>query len=220
MVDFFFERIYWNQGIRHVAGIDEAGRGPLDGPVVAAAVILAGELWIDGVDDSKKLSAARRDYLFDMISQSALSIGVGIIDHATIDTINIYHATMKAMKEAVRALAIQPGHLLVDGPRYHDASIPFTPVINGDAQCISIAAASIIAKVTRDRLMAEYDLTYPQYGFAKHKGYGTPDHLEALRRHGPCSIHRKSFTMPSKEGAGGYEQSEQGERTGRGRSRG
>ncbi len=212
MLDCSFERIYWSQGIEHVAGIDEAGRGPLAGPVVAAAVILPREVRIDGVDDSKKLTPLKREDLFGTISALALAIGVGIVHHDTIDEINIYRATMKAMAEAVRQLPLKPGHLLVDGPRYHDASIPFTPIVDGDAKCHSIAAASIIAKVTRDRLMVEYDQVFPEYGFAKHKGYGTPAHLEAIRKHGPCSIHRRSFTMPIKEEEGGYEQAQQRER--------
>ncbi|MBI1803539.1 MAG: ribonuclease HII [Ignavibacteriae bacterium] len=205
MLDCAFERTYWMQGIEHVAGIDEAGRGPLAGPVVAAAVVMPREVWIHGVDDSKKLSAVRREELFDVISECALAVGVGIVHHTIIDEINIYRATMKAMADAVAQLTPVPGRLLIDGPRYHDSSIPFTAIVDGDAKCFSIAAASIIAKVTRDRLMVEYDRLFPDYGFAKHKGYGTREHLDAIRTHGPCSIHRRSFSMPTKNDTGGYE---------------
>jgi len=211
MLDRSFERTLWEQGVHHVAGIDEAGRGPLAGPVVAAAVILHREAWIEGVNDSKKLTPAKREELFERISTHARAIGVGIVHRDIIDEINIYRATMQAMAEAVRQLPLAPGHLLIDGPRYHDASIPFTAIVDGDAQCFSIAAASIIAKVTRDRLMIEFDRLFPHYGFAKHKGYGTPQHLEAIRKHGPCIIHRRSFSMPVQEERGGYDHAQQGE---------
>ena len=212
MLELGFEREYWKQGIEHVAGIDEAGRGPLAGPVVAAAVVFPREQWIEGIDDSKKLSEEKRATLFDLIMKSACTIGVGIVSHERIDEINIYQATMKAMAEAVVQLSPVPGHLLIDGPRYHDASIPFTPIVDGDAKCFSIAAASIIAKVTRDRMMVEYDRQFPQYGFAQHKGYGTPQHLAALRTFGPCAIHRRSFKMPGNIERGGYDNTQQGER--------
>jgi ribonuclease HII len=196
MVDFTFEEEMWQQGIVHVAGVDEAGRGPLAGPVVAAAVILSPKLPLDGVDDSKKLSFRHRERLFQEITDQAVSYGVGIVSHLMIDEINIYQATLRAMADAVARLSPRPGHLLIDGPRYQGSVIPFTPIIDGDAKSRSIAAASIIAKVTRDRMMLEYDALYPHYGFAQHKGYGTARHLEALRRFGPCEIHRKSFRMP------------------------
>ena len=212
MLDYSFERTYWKSGIEHVAGIDEAGRGPLAGPVVAAAVVLPQEVWIHGVDDSKKLAASKREELFEVISACALAVGVGIIHNDSVDEMNIYRATMKAMGDAVGRLNLRPGHLLVDGPRYYDTALPFTPIIGGDAKCFTIAAASIIAKVTRDRLMIEYDRIFPEYGFARHKGYGTPQHLEAIRRYGPCSIHRRSFTMPKQEEAGGHDRVQQGER--------
>ncbi len=196
MLDLDVERTYWSKGIEYVAGIDEAGRGPLAGPVVAAAVLFRQGVWIEGIDDSKKLSAHRRNEVFEHIQQHALCIGVGIISHTTIDEINIYRASMRAMKEAVAQLSQRPQHLLVDGPRYQVSSIPFTAIVGGDAKCFSIAAASVIAKVTRDRIMVDCDRLYPQYGFAKHKGYGTKEHIEAIRKFGPCEIHRRSFRMP------------------------
>lgn len=197
MVDLNFEREYWKRGLEHVAGVDEAGRGPLAGPVVAAAVIFKPEVWIEGVDDSKKLTSNRRNELFVRIHEKALSVGVSIVPHTVIDEINIYQATMRAMEEAVTRLLPVPQHLLIDGPRYSERYISFTPIIDGDAKCFSIAAASIIAKVTRDRIMVEMDQRYPQYGFAKHKGYGTKEHCEAIRKFGPCEIHRRSFRMPA-----------------------
>ncbi|HEV8538127.1 MAG TPA: ribonuclease HII [Bacteroidota bacterium] len=196
MADFRFERGIWDRGIRHIAGVDEAGRGPLAGPVVAAAVILSDSSEIHGVDDSKKLSSQRREELFQIITGQAISIGVGIVPHTVIDEINIYQATMRAMAEAIAKLSCAPEYLFIDGPRYQRSSIPFTAIVDGDAKSYSIAAASIVAKVTRDRLMREFDVLYPQYGFARHKGYGTSHHFDALRRYGPCEIHRKSFRMP------------------------
>lgn len=197
MLDLTIERTHWKRGLAHVAGVDEAGRGPLAGPVVAAAVVFPREVWIHGVDDSKKLSADRREELFDVITNCAEGIGVGIVSHEVIDEINIYEATMQAMADAVAQLCPSPHHVLVDGPRYHHDPIPYTAIIGGDGKCFSIAAASIVAKVTRDRLMIEFDKEFPQYGFAKHKGYGTKDHLEAIRKFGPCPIHRRSFRMPT-----------------------
>ncbi len=197
MVDFTFEEEIWQRGLVHVAGVDEAGRGPLAGPVVAAAVILSPTTKIHGIDDSKKLTAKRREELFHVITEQALCIGVGVVPHTVIDEINIYQATLRAMSDAVAMLIHVPEHLLIDGPRYQKSPIPFTPIIDGDAKSVSIAAASIIAKVTRDKMMLEYNLVYPDYGFAKHKGYGTAEHLAALRKFGPCEIHRKSFRMPA-----------------------
>jgi ribonuclease HII len=192
-----YEQSLQQKGFQYVAGIDEAGRGPLAGPVVAAAVIFPPDVHIDGVDDSKKLSQTERERLFGLIQEKALSVGTGIVSHQVIDEINILEATMRAMGEAVAALSLPPHHLLIDGNRYRDTRIPFTTIIGGDAKCFSIASASIIAKVTRDRLMMEYHDRYPQYGFAKHKGYGTRDHIEAIRKFGPCDIHRKSFRVAS-----------------------
>jgi ribonuclease HII len=198
MIGYGYERLFWRQGRQLVAGVDEAGRGPLAGPVVAAAVVFEPEVWIHGVDDSKKLSAGEREALYELITRGARSVGVGIVPHAVIDEINIYRATLQAMALAVGQLAPPPQHLLVDGPHFGESAIPYTTLVDGDALCFSIAAASIVAKVTRDRLMLEYDLQYPLYGFAQHKGYGTPRHLEALRRYGPCAIHRRSFRMPAR----------------------
>ena len=200
MVDLIFERKYWDRGLRCIAGVDEAGRGPLAGPVVAAAVMFPQNLWIDGVDDSKKLSPSRREDLFEIIRRNASSIGYAIVPHTMIDQINIYQAAMQAMQEAVSLLTPSPQHLLIDGPRYHDHSIPFTAIVDGDAKCFSIAAASIVAKVVRDRLMVDLDNRFPEYGFARHKGYATPEHLDAIRKHGPCEIHRRSFRMPASTG--------------------
>ena len=195
-LDYRLERGFWKTGLLRLAGVDEAGRGPLAGPVVAAAVIFPPEVWIHGVDDSKKLTHERREELFPVIGQAALTVGIGVVSHEVIDEINIYWASMRAMAEAVSALKLCPDHLLIDGPRYTDTTIPSTPLVGGDGRCFSIAAASIIAKVTRDRLMAEFDRRFPVYGFARHKGYATPEHLGALRKHGPCEIHRRSFHMP------------------------
>ncbi len=196
-----FERTRWAAGIRRVAGIDEAGRGPLAGPVVAAAVVFPEEVWIQGVDDSKILSAKQRERLYDVIMKCAEDVGVGIVSHTEIDELNIFRATIKAMHDAVALLRQPPGHLLVDGPRFGHSYIPSTPIVDGDARCFAIAAASIVAKVTRDRIMEEYGLLYPEYGFARHKGYGTAAHMEAIRKFGPCPIHRTSFRLPSRGGA-------------------
>ncbi|MBI5022523.1 MAG: ribonuclease HII [Ignavibacteriales bacterium] len=198
MISFYYEMEYWNNGKRFIAGVDEAGRGPLAGPVVAAAVIFPSNIKIDGVNDSKTLSEKERERLFEIINEKAVSVGVGIIEHTIIDEVNILNATFRSMHEAIGKLTNQPDHLLIDGPHFTGANIPFTAIVDGDAKCFSVAAASIIAKVTRDRLMKVYDEQYPQYGFAKHKGYGTKDHLNAIRKHGPCEIHRKSFRMPVK----------------------
>ena len=187
------ERSLWAQSIEHIAGVDEAGRGPLAGPVVAAAVVFPKEFVMHGVDDSKKLSSRRREELFIMISKQAISVGVGIIDHHIIDRINILQATHAAMRRALENLSIQPDYVLVDGNSFKHDTLHFQNIIGGDAKSFTIAAASIIAKVTRDRLMCELDVFFPQYGFARHKGYGTPQHLEAIRTYGMCEIHRKSF---------------------------
>ena len=195
MLGLGVERKYWRKGIRRIAGVDEAGRGPLAGPVVAAAVIFSPGVCILGVDDSKKLTALRREELFELIRQSALDYGVGIVSHEAIDRINVLRATMQAMAEAVSRLSPAPDYLLVDGPSCAPGAVPAKAMVRGDARCFSIAAASIIAKVTRDRIMMEYDRAFPGYGFARHKGYGTPEHLAALRTLGPCEIHRKSFHL-------------------------
>jgi ribonuclease HII len=187
------EQSLQSRGIRLVAGVDEAGRGPLAGPVVAAAIILPPGITIPGVDDSKKLTAARREELFDVILAAAVASGVGIVEHDEIDRCNILQATYRAMHKAIAALSAVPEHILVDGNRFDGTGIPFTTIISGDALSQSIAAASVIAKVTRDRLLCGYDRLYPVYGFARHKGYGTAAHRAAILAHGPCPIHRRTF---------------------------
>lgn len=190
---YYFERWAHKQGFQLIAGIDEAGRGPLAGPVVAAAVILHHEHVIDGVNDSKQLSEKRREQLFDLIMAQALAVGVGIADAAAIDRINILQATRQAMLEATQDLAMLPDCLLIDGITTIASQLPQQTIKQGDSRSASIAAASIIAKVTRDRMMLEYDQLYPSYGFARHKGYGSAFHLAALLQHGPCPIHRLTF---------------------------
>lgn len=187
------ERFFWSRGLLRVAGVDEAGRGPLAGPVVAAAVIFPVEQWIEEVDDSKKLTEAKREELFEVVYAKALGVGVSIVDHKTIDRINILQASVLAMQQAVESVSVRPDIVLADGISFKHDSLRFENIIDGDAKCFAIAAASIVAKVTRDRLMTKYDEEYPEYGFAKHKGYATKEHLEALKTHGMCDIHRRSF---------------------------
>lgn len=189
-----YEQQCFDRGLITVAGIDEAGRGPLAGPVVAAAVILPRDVFIPNLNDSKKLTAKQRDIIYDQIIEKAVTYGVGIIDEKCIDEINILNATKKAMITAVEGLAQTPEILLIDAVKLTDINIEQVPIIKGDALSISIAAASVIAKVTRDRLIEQLDSVYPQYGFAKHKGYATKVHIEAIKRHGLCPIHRLSFT--------------------------
>lgn len=177
----------------HICGIDEAGRGPLAGPVVAGAVILPKDTEILYLNDSKKLSEKRREALYDEIMEGAVSVGVGVIGPERIDEINILNATYEAMRMAIAALKVKPDILLCDAVTIPDIETEQVPIIKGDAKSICIAAASIIAKVTRDRMMAEYDLSMPGYDFAKHKGYGTKAHIESLKRLGPCPIHRRTF---------------------------
>ena len=176
-----------------ICGIDEAGRGPLAGPVVAGAVILPKDCEILYLNDSKKLSPAKREALYEEIMEKAEAVGVGMASPARIDEINIIQATYEAMREAVYNLGVTPELLLNDAVTIPDVSIPQVPIIKGDAKSVSIAAASIIAKVTRDRLMVQYDEILPGYGFARHKGYGSKDHIEAIRRLGPTPIHRQTF---------------------------
>lgn len=187
------ERLALRQGFANIAGIDEAGRGPLAGPVVAAAVILPLGEDIPGVTDSKKLSAGQREVLFAVVQQRAVAVGVGIADAALIDRINILQATLDAMKQAVAGLAIAPDYLLIDGITPVPMNIAQKTLKKGDSLSLSIAAASIVAKVTRDRLMVEMDKEYPGYGFAGHKGYGSAAHMAAIAQLGPCAIHRKTF---------------------------
>lgn len=188
------EETLTDRGIESICGVDEVGRGPLAGPVVAAAVILPAEVEIHGLDDSKKLSEGQREDVFEQIARLGLPGAVGVIDHETIDTINILQASLRAMRKAVLDLKRNPDIILVDG----NASIPnlsqpqFT-VVGGDRRCRAIAAASVIAKVTRDRIMDRYQALYPSFSFAAHKGYPTAKHLQELNEHGPCEIHRKTF---------------------------
>ncbi len=186
-----YEKQYENKG--YVCGIDEAGRGPLAGPVVAGAVILPKDCNILYINDSKKLSAAKREELYGVIMEQAVAVGVGIVGPARIDEINILQATYEAMRQAIQNLSVTPDILLNDAVTIPQVTIPQVPIIKGDAKSISIGAASIIAKVTRDRLMIEYDKVMPEYGFAKNKGYGSKAHMEAVREHGASLIHRQSF---------------------------
>lgn len=187
-----FEKELYKSGIELIAGVDEVGRGPLIGPVVAAAVILPKNYRLDGLNDSKKLSEKKRNEYFKIINKDALAIGVGIIDEKIIDEVNIYEATKLAMKDAIKALKIIPEHILIDAMPL-DINIPTTSIIKGDAKSLSIAAASVIAKVTRDNMMYELDKKYPNYGFGNHKGYPTKKHIEALREYGLIEGYRKTY---------------------------
>lgn len=189
----FFERKANLEGFLVLAGVDEAGRGPLAGPVAAAACVLNPDQPIYGLNDSKKLTPSRRAHLYEAITQSALSWHVDLVDAAEIDRINILQATCRAMRQAIAGLSRKPDLVLIDAVRLEDAGCPVWPIIRGDALSVTIAAASILAKVTRDRLMDEYDQIYPEYGFAGHKGYGTKAHYAALLQYGPSPIHRLSF---------------------------
>lgn len=193
-LSFKLEKSLWNKGLEFVAGVDEVGRGPLAGPIVAAAVIFSPQTRIKGLNDSKKLTPLVREKFFAEIQSKALSIGIALLDHKMIDKINIGKANRLVLKMAVEALKIAPQYLLIDGKRMKiDLPIPQLSIIKGDGKCASIAAASIIAKVTRDRMMQEFHQKYPVYGFDRHKGYGTKEHFKMLQKHGPCPIHRKSF---------------------------
>jgi ribonuclease HII len=187
-----YEKELYNEGIEYIAGTDEAGRGPLAGPVVAAAVILPKGLIITGVNDSKQLTEKKREELFDLINEKALAVGIAFVDNKKIDEINILEASRLAMMEAIKKLKIKPEYVLSDAMKMN-IDVPVKPIIKGDALSESIAAASIIAKVTRDRYMDEMDLKYPNYGFKKHKGYPTKDHIEAIKKYGITDIHRKTF---------------------------
>lgn len=186
------DQSYLNRGFVSLAGVDEAGRGPLAGPVVASAVIVRDFSFSARIDDSKKMSEKARDAAYDEILAKC-AVGVGVIDSAEIDRINIFEATMRAMEAAVMKLGVQPDALLIDGPKAPKLPFRQFPIVDGDALSFSIACASVVAKVTRDRMMDHYDAEYPGYGFAKHKGYGTAAHIQALEAKGPCRIHRKSF---------------------------
>jgi ribonuclease HII len=195
-----YEGVAWRDGVARVAGIDEAGRGPLAGPVVAAAVVIAPDRRIKRLADSKVLTPERREELFTTIHQRAVAVGVGIVDQLTIDRINILEATRLAMKLALQNLSVVPELVITDFVALRDLPCPQKNLVDGDARCATVAAASIVAKVTRDRIMAEADKQFPEYGFARHKGYGTPDHLAALDRYGPCALHRRSFSGVWRQG--------------------
>jgi len=195
-----YEAQAWRAGVARVAGVDEVGRGPLAGPVVAAAVVLDPARRVKQLADSKRLTPERREALYVLIHERAVSVGVGIVDHLTIDRVNILQATILAMREALAALAIVPDLVITDFVALPSLPCPQRNLVAGDARCATVAAASIVAKVTRDRLMLEADKQFPEYGFARHKGYGTVDHLAALDRHGACPIHRRSFSGVWRQG--------------------
>lgn len=189
-----FEERLRSQGFTRIAGVDEAGRGPLAGPVVAAACILPESFFLADLNDSKQLTAEKRDQLYEALTtHPEVVYAIGLVDAAEIDRVNILQATFLAMKQAIFALPIAPDYLLIDGNQLPKLSIPALALVEGDARSISIAAASILAKVTRDRMLEQLDRQYPLYGFKKHKGYATLEHRQAIERHGPCDIHRKSF---------------------------
>ena len=189
----FFEKLYFGRGYRQIAGLDEVGRGPLAGPVVAAAVILPPKGIGEELFDSKKIPAKKRELLSELILSRALGVGIGVVGQEEIDRLNILEATLEAMALAVGNLLIPPDFLLIDGLHGLKLSIPQKPIRKGDQLCNSISAASIVAKVTRDRIMMEYDQKYPQYHFARHKGYGTTEHRQAIEKFGVCELHRKTF---------------------------
>lgn len=190
---FEFESKASHQGFKNIAGIDEAGRGPLAGPVVAAAVILPSRVNIPGLNDSKKLSANKREELFPKIQEISVAFGLAVVDQKVIDKINILQAARLAMKQAVETLKITPGLLLIDGNQKIDSTLNQWAIVKGDSRSLSIAAASVLAKVTRDRIMDGYHKLYPQYEFNRHKGYGTRLHRNLIQEHGPCPIHRSTF---------------------------
>ena len=189
------EKDLHSKGFKNICGIDEAGRGPLAGPVVVAGVIMPEDSMIEGVNDSKKVSEKKREKLYDKILEEAISYSVAVIGQDVIDDINILNATKMGLTKVVEEQEVKPDLIIVDALNHIDTKgIPYDSIIKGDAKCYSISAASIIAKVTRDRIMRQWDEIYPQYGFSKHKGYGTKMHIEAIKEYGLCPIHRKSFT--------------------------
>ncbi len=197
-VDLYqFENELWSEGVHYVAGVDEVGRGPLIGPVVTACVILPSNFILEGLTDSKKLSEKKRDQFYEYIMEHAISVSIGMKDEKVIDQVNIYQATKLAMYEAIEKATVKPEHVLIDAMKLEDLKIPSTSIIKGDAKSISIAAASVIAKVTRDRLMYELDHKHPEYGFASHKGYPTKKHIEAIWKYGVLEQHRKTFSPVS-----------------------
>ena len=188
------EKDLYKKGFKNICGIDEAGRGPLAGPVVIAGVIMPEDSMIEGINDSKKVSEKKREALYDVIKQEAISYSVAIIGQDVIDEINILNATKKGLTMSLEQLTQKPDIILVDAlSKINTLGIPYESIIKGDAKCYSIASASIIAKVTRDRIMREWDKVFPQYGFATHKGYGTSAHIKAIKEYGPCPIHRETF---------------------------
>ena len=188
------EKDLYDKGFNNICGIDEAGRGPLAGPVVVAGVIMPEDSMIEFVNDSKKVTEKRREMLYDKIKEEAISYSIAVVDQNVIDDINILNATKQGVTEVVDGLNVKPDLIIVDALTHiNTRGIPYEPIIKGDAKCYNIAAASILAKVTRDRIMRQWDEVFPQYGFAKHKGYGTKAHIEALEKYGPCPIHRKTF---------------------------
>jgi ribonuclease HII len=189
------ERRLWARGVERIAGVDEAGVGPLAGPVIAAAVILPAGSGIPGVNDSKRVAPARRLEVADLVRERALAWCIGRVDPMEIDRLNIFHATLEAMRRAVTGLVAEPQHVLVDARTIPSIPYPQEAIVKGDARCHAIAAASILAKTARDELMEEFDRNYPGYGFGTHKGYPTEAHRDAIRRLGPCPIHRMSFTL-------------------------
>ena len=194
MPDYEFEKAAVNSGFSCICGVDEAGRGPLAGPVCAAAVILPEGAVIEGLDDSKKLTEKKRERLYDIIKQTAVAYSVAYGTLEEIETVNILEATYLAMNRAIEGLSVKPDFALIDGNRVpRGIKIPCETIVKGDSRSMSIAAASVLAKVTRDRLMLEYDKKYPEYNFKKHKGYGTKEHTELIKQYGPCEIHRLSF---------------------------
>ncbi len=194
MPDYEFEKAAVNSGFSCICGVDEAGRGPLAGPVCAAAVILPAGAAIEGLDDSKKLTEKKRERLYDIIKQTAVAYSVAYGTLEEIETVNILEATYLAMNRAIEGLTVKPDFALIDGNRVpRGIKIPCETVVKGDSKSMSVAAASVLAKVTRDRLMLEYDKKYPEYNFKKHKGYGTKEHTELIKQYGPCEIHRLSF---------------------------
>ena len=189
------DEIYEKEHVEYICGIDEAGRGPLAGPVVVASVIMKPDSFIEGVNDSKKVSEKKREKLYEQIIEEAVSYSVGIIDQNEIDEINILNATKKGLTESIKGLKVKPERIIVDAlDKIDTCGIPYMPIVKGDAKCYSIAAASIIAKVTRDRIMRQWDEVYPMYGFSRHKGYGTAAHIAAIKEYGLCPLHRRSFT--------------------------
>jgi len=195
-----YEAQAWRTGLSRIAGVDEAGRGPLAGPVVAAAVVIAPDRRIKGLCDSKVLPAEKREALFAVIHERAVAIGVGVVDHLTIDRINILEATRVAMMQALAGLVVAPELVITDFVKLRECPCPQRNLVDGDARCATVAAASIVAKVTRDRLMCALDAEFPAYGFAKHKGYATADHIAAIDRHGLCPLHRRSFVSAWRQG--------------------